>query len=131
MKKKYYKVVTEVRDEKGQTAYISARYGGLAEYKIGEWTIAPGNTRLFVFDNLDEAFDFAFLSEHIFECEIIGGIKGRGAFFSDNAPCFWRVFNSYLNKKKKVDFNKIFKNIEPTEFHSVLAKKVKLIKKIK
>lgn len=130
MKKKYYKVVDLEVFSNGESRYFSARQFYPNEYKLGQWTEAPENTRFFVFDNLDEAKKFQDGNEVIFECEIFGGIQGRGAFYTDDTEEFWKLFNSFVKKKKKVNFDGIFSKMKPTTMPAVLAKKVKLVKPI-
>lgn len=122
--KKYYKVV-----DGGWGPYCSARSRNYVFYKVGEWTDAPGNTRLFVFDNLEDARKFRSFGEVIFECEIVGGVKFFGANCRSNNNEFWEIFNNILLKKKKVTKEKFKKaNIRLAEVDAVLAKKVKLLK---
>lgn len=125
MKKKYYKVVFSHRDEMGSATLV----GKNVNYKVGEWVSAPKNTRLFVFDNKKQAETFAMGPNHfIYECQIIGGIRGQGCSIARLKAHFWKQINSILQQKKKVDFDKL--KIPLFGSACVLAKKVKLIKKI-
>lgn len=124
--KKYYKVVD---DNYGY--YSSARAYDAVSYKEGEWTKAPRNTRLFVFDNLKDARVFRGFGEVIFECEIVGGVKFPGAYSNLDNSKFWEIFNKVLRNKKKVTKEK-FKELEKglAEVDAVLAKKVKILKRV-
>lgn len=127
MKKKYYKVVR--KDYGGQL--ISSGVSSI-EYKQNEWTIAPDNTRLFVFENLQNAKDFLddCISGVIYECEVEGGIKGFGAFYARDQRIFWNKFNHFLGKKKKMEFSETKFGMPLTDINAVLCKKVKLTKKV-
>jgi hypothetical protein len=126
MKKKYYKVLTNYYG-----MLQSARRGNVF-YSFGTWTNAPKNTRLFVFDNLIAASNFV-LGERdkVFECEIVGGIEGKGAWDISDTNDFWKLFNSFVKKKKKVDFKKIGEKFDLTLTPAILVKKVKLVREIK
>lgn len=129
MNKKYYKVVRCNKDG----TYSSARQHSLlrVKYKLGEWTEAKKNTRLFVFDSLAKAKHFCLSGdEAIFECEISDGIKGRGCNWGSDKYNFWQLFNIMLEEQKKVNFKKIQDSIELNKVQAVLAKKVKLTKLI-
>jgi hypothetical protein len=132
MKKKYYKIVHCFKDEKGFSYYSWGDPNEIVEYKFNEWVEAPEGTRLFVFDNLKEALESRFRqNDVIFECEIVGGIKGKGAYFITGQEKFWEMFNSFIKRKKKVDFDLIGIQILLTFVSAVLTKKVKLVKEIK
>ena len=125
MKKKYYKVVFSRLDKMGSATL----FGKDVNYKVGEWVSAPQNTRLFVFDNKKQAKAFAIAPDHfIYECQIIGGIHGQGCAIARLKARFWKQINSILQQKKKVDFDTLKIPLFATA--CVLAKKVKLIKKI-
>lgn len=132
MKKKYYKIV---RREANATGFSYNSWGNpnkKVEYKLNEWVEAPEGTRLFVFDSLEEALANKFRqNDVVFECEIVGGIKGKGAHFINHQEKFWEIFNSFVKKKKKVDFNLIGRQVWPTDMSAILAKKVKIVKEIK
>lgn len=132
MKKKYYKVV-----KNNDGSLWSARCGEVL-YKVGQWVVAPQNTRLFVFDDKHEAIMFADEGEgeEVYGCDIIGGIKFFGSNFSPDNDDFWSIWNEFLSKKKKFDPEKVKKVLEKKEIYltsypAVLAKKVKLTKLIK
>lgn len=62
------------------------------EYKIGEWTTAKGNTRLFVFENLtpDEITASKAGGKRVFKCSIgTKNIKGNGVNY-----CYSRLVNN-------------------------------------
>lgn len=127
----YYKVV---RNENGKL--LSARTGSYytdrkpVQYIPNRWVSAPENTRLFVFDNLSNAKSFICYvnGEEIWECQIIGGISGFGA--EGNIISFWEKVNSYSKKKKKINFDKIQEKINLVNWEAILAKKVKLTKRV-
>jgi hypothetical protein len=133
--KKYYKVVYEHYNSMKSANFSNIGYN-TTQYKLNEWTVAPKNTRLFVFDNLAEAKVYAGkkLFYHIYECKIVGGIRGAGSNFTDNDRInrYWKVFNKELKKKKKFNvYDVMRKNGILLAFYSaVLTKKVKLIKKV-
>jgi hypothetical protein len=133
MRKKYYKVLSVGRN--GELLSARCRLPGYytVPYKVNEWTTAPDNTRLFVFDNFDDAKRFSTYYEVIYECEIIGGIEGFGLSDFTKIKEFWEIINTELKKKKKIDFVQIMidNNLRWSTFDAVLAKKVKLIKKVK
>jgi hypothetical protein len=136
MKKKYYKVVCTVPDHVGgkQLYSISNKDGREVKYELNKWISAPNETRLFVFDDLNKAKSFrnVFKTRKIYECEIIGGIKGKGARYRDSMDDYWNIFNKELKKKKKIDVEKIMEKngISLAYIDAILAKKVKLTKKV-
>lgn len=94
------------------------------EYKIGEWTTAKNNTRLFVFENLTpaEITMHKFGGKKVFKCSIgTKNIKGNGVHYShiqlahdlgfrhrtyDDRYClvstwFWNNVEKNLKAKKK------------------------------
>lgn len=129
----YYKVVSDK-----MTSAVSCRglwqdCRPIVRYELGKWIEAPRNTRLFLFEELDHAKYFRWYNncEKIFECQAIGVIRGfpgkkihETKIFLDN---FWNQVSSYLEKKKKVDWNSI--NCDKS-LPVILARKVKLIKEI-
>ena len=95
--KKHYKVVSK--------SLWSARSIGRSAvgYKIGEWVNAPKNTRLFVFDSLEEARKFHEPQfEDIYECEVKGGIKLPGCLWACSESKFWETFNAKIKNKEKI-----------------------------
>ena len=130
MKKKYYKVVSDLVHKFFYSAY---QQSDLVEYKIGEWVSAPGNSRLFVFDSLKKAHDFinrfGLYNHAVFECQIVGGIE----FFGESYPCqyhaFWEFFNKKVKAKKALKIED-FGNFALLSTKAILCKKVKLINKI-
>lgn len=146
-KKTYYKVVS-INPEDGKFYSARARVSDReVEYIPNKWVSAPEGTRLFVFDDLNKArkfladgkrlengIDFKKRPEKLFECEIIGNIKGRGAYDNHYIEKFWETFTDFLseNKKKRFDFyafRELF-NMPLTSIPAVFAKKVKLVKEI-
>jgi hypothetical protein len=129
--KKYYKVVS-VSKHGNDTVLHSARADDAVSYKENEWTIAPNNTRLFVFDDLKDAKRFSCAGEVVYECKIIGGIKGKGADKYNSINEYWNIFNKELKKRKKFDVNELMEqhSISLSPYDAVLVKKLKLIKKV-
>ena len=119
--KKYYKVVD--KDD-----LTSARALRKVQYKINEWTNAPRNTRLFVFDSLSEANNFCGFEEVIFECEVKGGVKLPGAEWDFDTDYFWKLFNAKIKKKEKITREYMSKKINLSQTPAVLVKSVKLKK---
>ena len=119
--KKYYKVTSY------DLSSARAPYFCVIRYKLNEYVSTKDNTRLFVFDNLHEAVAFRHGNERIFECKVIGGIKHSGCF-SFHFHNYWKLFNSFLRKKKKQDWSKYNNEFSPV--NAVLVKSVKLIKEI-
>lgn len=121
--KKHYKVVTK--------DFWSARAFGrtAVKYKIGEWVDAPGNTRLFVFDSLEEARKFyEWDSEDIYECEVKGGIKLPGCARIGSIGAFWETFNIKIKNKEKITEQYMAKKLDLAKTPAVLVKSVKLKK---
>ena len=87
----YYKVV-RVRNNR----YFSARQGDV-EYKLNETVYAPNNTKLFVFDSLDDAKKFKCYGEKIFACEVKSPTQGFAAFHNYDMLRFWLLFHSCLS----------------------------------
>lgn len=129
MKKIYYKVVKPSDYGLFQSSY---EYDTVVYYELGKWIDAPEfrriPTRLFVFDNLGDARAFRFCGDKIFECEVKGGIKGRGCHPIDRKS-FWKKLNDCTKRKKstKPVFTKY-----TNSFYSpaILVKSVKLIREI-
>ena len=103
------------------------------EYKLNEWTVAPANTRLFVFDSLQKAEEFRRFKigdYQIYECLIVGGIKGFGAHWSADQARFWHCFNEQIKTKKKVQITSYKFPMALSPVPAILCKKVKLTKKV-
>lgn len=133
-KKVYYKVVRPNLQSAVNSEDDVAKQRQNVQYKVNEWVSAPDNTRLFVFENFRDADNFVLQRKHpenleIWECAVIGARKGYPCDDSWAIHSFWEHFNSFLKKKKAVCFSEF-----PEYVHwcmpSILAKKVKLIKKI-
>lgn len=118
---KYYKVLDE-----NLRSFLNINR---IQYKVGEWVKAPSNTRLFVFDNLYNAQKFNTIYP-IFECEIIGGIKGYPEVYYLDHTQYWDKFNARVAKKKKFHVKDCpeFTNLKIID--SVLCKAVKLTTKV-
>ena len=134
--KKYYKVVKEY--VRGQ--YTSARCGSV-NYVIGEWSQAPvdpyGNkTRLFIFDNLDEAKRFAFNeSDRVFECQVKTPIKVSPSRFASGNRGYWETFNTLRARHRKVTNESMKKECRVLDLNTrwqnvCVTQAVKLIKKV-
>jgi hypothetical protein len=127
MSKKYYKVVLI---ENGK---LYSAVQGNVEYKENEWVSAPGDTRLFVFDDKADAFNFIYRRQHlIFECKVVGGIKLSGTRSERDVPYFWRIFNKLIQTKRKfcpAEFKLTFPGAV-SALPAVLVKKVKLTRLI-
>lgn len=119
--KTYYKVVNG-------HSLTSARAITPVSYAVGEWTNAPIDTRLFVFDSLKEAKKFYTSGEFIYECEVKGGIRGRGCDYCDDQVKFWELFNQHIKNNKKIDWRKIKDELPLTFTQGILVKSVKLKK---
>jgi hypothetical protein len=131
---KYYKVVATKNNREKLTSSWHFNY---IEYKLNEWTIAPKNTRLFVFDDLDRAKAYAARLGYdcdIYECKIIGGIKGYGSMWEDEEELsyYWNIFNNALKMKKGSEYiiSRLKKVIILKRVPAVLTKKVKLTNRI-
>lgn len=121
--KKHYKVV-------GKSLWSARAIGREAvRYKIGEWVNAPENTRLFVFDSLEEARKFHERQfEDIYECEVKGGIKLPGCLWAYSESEFWETFNAKIKNKEKITREYMEKKVDLAETPAVLVKSVKLKK---
>jgi hypothetical protein len=108
-------------------------------YELNKWTYAPEETRLFVFETLDDLkrSPYCYTSNSllkIFECEVKGGFRGYPATEDDDHNLYWDIVNSILKKKKST---KEFFNVKHddwllnTSYPSYLVKAVKLIEEIK
>ena len=121
--KKHYKVVTKNFWSACATGRTAVRY------KIGEWVNAPENTRLFVFDSLEEARKFhEWDSEDIYECEVKGGIKLPGCAWVSDVDEFWETFNAKIKNKEKITREYMAKKVDLARTPAVLVKSVKLKK---
>jgi len=129
-KKKYYKVV---KNDNGERKSARATTD-MVVYKTDGWTYAPGNTRLFVFDNLSDAKSFRRLSnsEEIWECIISGGIKCKGSLSRYRINTFWSIFNKIVKSKKSTANIEevVSKEVDLASFPAVLTKRVRLLKQI-
>lgn len=119
--KTYYKVVDGHH-------LISARAYTPVSYTVGEWTNAPIDTRLFVFDSLKEAKKFYTSGESIYKCEVKGGIRGRGCDYFGDQLKFWELFSQHIKNKKKIDWLKMEDKMPLTFTQGILVKSVKLKK---
>lgn len=115
----------------------SARCGGISNsitYIPNQWVYSHGDSRLFVFDDLEEAKKFIgtpSYGEEIWECKIQGGIKGYGCNSIIKIPEFWNTFNKYAkNRHISKKWGKIWEKFPKCENPAVLAKKVKLLRKV-
>jgi hypothetical protein len=95
------------------------------------WTKAPKDTRLFVFETIEEAN--AYIEELwprryypgerlIYTCHAKNPIKQRGAASQDNYDSFWKIFN----KNGKVTDS----DMRLANYDAILATEVKLIERV-
>jgi hypothetical protein len=122
--KVYYKVVKS--DD-----LSSARAFSPVWYKLKKWIEAPKGTRLFLFDSLEAARNFANIGESIYTCQALYVAIGYGASNSYDKRSFWN-FVAENSKGRHVTkaiakANKLF---EPTKYKAVLARRVKLLEKV-
>lgn len=124
---KYYKVTKDNLVSRCTDANETKRRQ--IQYKLNEWVDSHPGTRIFVFDNLDDARKFAhgYFNSRIFECVVKGAIKHPGVESVDKIQDFWYTFNILLKKKKKVKITKF----ELASTPAVLVKSVKLTKEIR
>jgi hypothetical protein len=131
MKKKYYKVVKGID---GDICSVIDHGDYTTKYKLNEWTTGISNTRLFVFDTLENAQKYASsLSDRIYECECKGVIKNAyGTLFRSDYTDFWNMVNKNIKNKKKWDYK-----MEESELDNIIsingacfAKSVKLLKQV-
>jgi len=111
----------------------------IVEYTPHKWVKAPDNTRLFVFDNLKDAMEYAKPSNtksSIWECKIRGGIPFKGAISINKYAEYWAALNKILASKKAFNPDAAERyltdvlNITLWKTPAVLAKSVKLTKKL-
>lgn len=121
------------------------------EYKIGEWTTAKGNTRLFVFENLtpDEITSTKAGRKRVFKCSIgTKNIKGNGVDYANprlvnNLKVGYSMFDEKLRVVSTWFWNNVEKNLKSKKKYCagmehylfsydkvVLTDKVKLIEEI-
>jgi len=125
MKKKYYKVVYTESDD---ILHSATDIGKVVRYKQNEWVYAPGSTRLFVFEQLQHAKQYALEYPYrtIWECEVTPGVL-RGGGVVGNIVTFWNKVEKNLKAKKKWDHGITRQRIYN---HACLVKGVKLLSKI-
>lgn len=121
----YYKVV------RGVSQLFSARSEYSVEYKVNEWTEAPGNTRLFLFDSLEAAKDFKWDNESVYTCYAQHIAIGYGAFSTGTINVFWN-FVAEHSKGRHVTkaIAKANKEFRSSVHKAVLARRVKLLEKV-
>lgn len=100
-------------------------------YKVNEVTHAPKGTRIFTFEDLSAAKDFARIGEEIYECEVTDGIVGYGSYAASKQMDFWEKFNKF-NKSRhpKTAIQKVNQIISKTQYRALLVTKVKLLRKV-
>jgi len=133
MKKKYYKVVKEFGTGTDKVYRSLTKMSDRPDivYPVGEWVYAPGNTRLFLYDEQTAKSPFFSLrpNETLWECEVTPGIlRGRGVWANEQE--FWDKVEKNLKSKKKWDHG-IPAAHGRTPIHAYLVKGVKLLKEIK
>ena len=136
MKKTYYKIVSvQARQKKSWMRDIIPK-SSVVTYILDSWVEAMGDSRLFVFDNLEDAIKNNHGSGVIYECEVSGVIKEKMSgvnLFTEDIPEYWEIFNR-VRKQKKKNFVKRFyteayKNkLVLSAMSATLVKKVKLKK---
>jgi hypothetical protein len=118
--------------------------GKSVKYELNKWVDAPEGTRLFVFRDMKDIYNTAFLiniSEFkkrykLYKCQVKGGFFGYPTY-SDQYFKYWEIINSLLKKKKSVtDFfeRPLDYGMKHTDFKSrfpsYLVKAVKLIEEV-
>ena len=100
----------------------------VVEYFVDKWAIAPQDTRLFVFENLQQARSFKrYTNEIVYQCLICDYVR----FF----PCesiwkiarYWELFNNNVFNMEEFENANVSIN---TAISSLLAKKVMLLEKV-
>lgn len=123
--KVYYKVVKSYDLSSARTS------SSPVWYKLKEWIEAPKGTRLFLFDSLEAAKNFADMDEEIYTCQAQYTAVGYGANYGYDKSSFW----DFVAKNSKgrhitkaiAKANQVFK---PTMYKAVLARRVKLLEKV-
>lgn len=98
------------------------------EYIPNQWVEAPENTRLFVFETLDEAKSFKNKNEVIFVCLIHDYVKFYPCAYPSDSGTYWNIFNRFKTLNVEA-FRKNYVKIM-LDTPSVLAKKVMLLEKV-
>ena len=134
MSKKYYKVVSNQMS--------SARERGRLEvqYKVGEFVYpAVEHCKLFVFDNLKDAQEFAAYYESIYECEVINPTSSTRSMLGYMHWCcdsmlIEKVWKLIAHKKKYMylinENHTMLNGTREVPKSTVFADAVKLVKKI-
>lgn len=134
-KKVFYKVVQVYSG----TLYSGGVWNNRINYRLEEWIHAPQGTRLFVFEDLQKARDFASKDSYrkVYECEIKGSVILYPSTYHRHIDNYWKIVgkkikNRHSNWKNIDEFSAIFKGteIEIMDLKSVGAKSVKLIKQV-
>ncbi len=106
----------------------SARCGDV-KYGIGKVAVAPENTRLFVFRDLEKAKSFAERGEDIYECEVTGLSKARFMCYEvASIPSFWRKLGRLRAQKVKITRDNLHRDAVPAIPGTFFAKTVELKK---
>lgn len=121
----YYKVVYGGNCQNELTSARSA----IVTYKVGEWIEAPENTRLFVFDNFDDARRFRISGEQIYLCEVEDPVKMRGAFTFE-FESFWNMVNKILDSGGKLEESPEYIYWHKSEIEAICVRKVKLVERV-
>jgi hypothetical protein len=140
--KTYYKVVFKEHDKKWSAVTKSVtKIDGIfpVEYKLNEWVSAPDDTRLFVFENRDEARTFqkarndcySTTDYELYKCHCKHIIRNANGVLNAgdlNLQEFWNKVNKNLKNKKSWRTHDLpyLSNFK----HACFAKQVKLIRKI-
>lgn len=120
----YYKVL-----RKNSKELISARakrdcYSEILNkvtYKVDQWVSSGNISKLFVFNNLEDAKKFHITGEEIWECEVKNPVNYFPCASIDEIDNYWKM----LNANEEISEDNLKTNIP-----SVLADEVKLIQKV-
>jgi hypothetical protein len=142
--KTYYKIFEKLNDKKSYYSYAQYRTT-ILRYFMNDWTLAPNDSRLFVFDNIESLKTYITClgyrpdDFYVYECHCKGVIKNangtrgsKNVSFSlyDSYKEFWDKVNRNLKRKKKWNFG-IDKCFAMHDHKGVcFAKEVKLVNRI-
>lgn len=99
-------------------------------YEVHKIIHAPNNTRLFVFETLEEAQDFCggISNFVIYSCVAPEGIKGRGAGSLNNIGLFWAMFNDYKNNAQLLQI--LHDEFYLAPYDAILVEKLMLLERL-
>jgi hypothetical protein len=120
----YYKVVT--------SQLFSARSGNnprvSVQYSNSDFVKAPENTKLFVFDKLEDAKDFLWLAERLFSCVVKNPSPGLVPAAVEYINKFWAEFYEHIENGGTVE--NFTTNIKLSNQACAWADEVKLVNEI-